>query len=86
MSSSRTQQTHAFNWIKGQLEEHPETSLPKQEVYDEYKWVSHCVCECVCERERCVQYVCISKQDDVYVTVGVTGTMERLYSTHMGRH
>ncbi|XP_046898469.1 DNA-binding protein RFX7-like isoform X2 [Hypomesus transpacificus] len=40
MSSSRTQQTHAFNWIKGQLEEHPETSLPKQEVYDEYK--SYC--------------------------------------------
>ncbi|KAL1007279.1 hypothetical protein UPYG_G00084450 [Umbra pygmaea] len=37
MSSSRTQQMHAFNWIRNHLEEHPETSLPKQEVYDEYK-------------------------------------------------
>ncbi|KAG7278848.1 hypothetical protein CRUP_010411 [Coryphaenoides rupestris] len=36
-SSSRTQQTHAFHWIGNHLEEHPETSLPKQEVYDEYK-------------------------------------------------
>ncbi|CAL8350142.1 unnamed protein product [Merluccius merluccius] len=35
-SSSRTQQMHAFHWIRDQLEEHPETSLPKQEVYDEY--------------------------------------------------
>uniref|UniRef100_A0A672LD37 Regulatory factor X7 n=1 Tax=Sinocyclocheilus grahami TaxID=75366 RepID=A0A672LD37_SINGR len=40
MSSSRTQQLHAFSWIRNHLEEHPETSLPKQEVYDEYK--SHC--------------------------------------------
>ncbi|XP_075996167.1 DNA-binding protein RFX7-like [Genypterus blacodes] len=37
LSSSRTQQTHAFGWIRNHLEEHPETSLPKQEVYDEYK-------------------------------------------------
>ncbi|XP_055010279.1 DNA-binding protein RFX7 [Boleophthalmus pectinirostris] len=37
LSSSRTQQTHAFNWIRNHLEEFPETSLPKQEVYDEYK-------------------------------------------------
>ncbi|XP_061526599.1 DNA-binding protein RFX7-like [Phycodurus eques] len=37
VSSSRTQQMHAFNWIRNHLEEHPETSLPKQEVYDEYK-------------------------------------------------
>ncbi len=37
MSSSRTQQLHAFNWIRNHLEEHPETSLPKQDVYDEYK-------------------------------------------------
>lgn len=37
MSSSRTQQMYAFNWIRNHLEEHPETSLPKQEVYDEYK-------------------------------------------------
>ncbi|KAJ8272390.1 hypothetical protein COCON_G00112490 [Conger conger] len=40
VSSSRTQQMHAFNWIRNHLEEHPETSLPKQEVYDEYK--SYC--------------------------------------------
>ncbi|KFP26134.1 DNA-binding protein RFX7, partial [Colius striatus] len=40
MSSSRAQQTHAFSWIRNTLEEHPETSLPKQEVYDEYK--SYC--------------------------------------------
>lgn len=39
MSSSRAQQMHAFSWIRNTLEEHPETSLPKQEVYDEYKWV-----------------------------------------------
>lgn len=39
MSSSRTQQMYAFNWIRNHLEEHQETSLPKQEVYDEYKWV-----------------------------------------------
>ncbi|XP_077420770.1 DNA-binding protein RFX7-like [Vanacampus margaritifer] len=37
VSSSRTQQMHAFNWIRNHLEEYPETSLPKQEVYDEYK-------------------------------------------------
>uniref|UniRef100_A0A3Q3GIE3 Regulatory factor X7a n=1 Tax=Labrus bergylta TaxID=56723 RepID=A0A3Q3GIE3_9LABR len=37
MSSSRTQQMHAFSWIRDHLEEYPETSLPKQEVYDEYK-------------------------------------------------
>lgn len=37
LSSSRTQQVHAFSWIHNHLEEYPETSLPKQEVYDEYK-------------------------------------------------
>uniref|UniRef100_A0A3Q2YL10 RFX-type winged-helix domain-containing protein n=1 Tax=Hippocampus comes TaxID=109280 RepID=A0A3Q2YL10_HIPCM len=37
VSSSRMQQMHAFNWIRNHLEEYPETSLPKQEVYDEYK-------------------------------------------------
>ncbi|KAM9366747.1 DNA-binding protein RFX7 [Symphorus nematophorus] len=37
LSSSRTQQMHAFSWIRNHLEEYPETSLPKQEVYDEYK-------------------------------------------------
>ncbi|XP_037308175.2 DNA-binding protein RFX7-like [Pungitius pungitius] len=37
LSSSRTQQMHAINWIRHHLEEYPETSLPKQEVYDEYK-------------------------------------------------
>ncbi|TKS70129.1 DNA-binding protein RFX7 [Collichthys lucidus] len=36
LSSSRTQQMHAFSWIRNHLEEYPETSLPKQEVYDEY--------------------------------------------------
>ncbi|XP_055060935.2 DNA-binding protein RFX7 [Misgurnus anguillicaudatus] len=40
VSSSRAQQMHAFSWIRNHLEEHPETSLPKQEVYDEYK--SYC--------------------------------------------
>ncbi|XP_007244932.3 DNA-binding protein RFX7 [Astyanax mexicanus] len=40
LSSSRSQQMHAFGWIRNHLEEHPETSLPKQEVYDEYK--SYC--------------------------------------------
>nr|XP_020640543.1 DNA-binding protein RFX7 [Pogona vitticeps] len=39
-SSNRAQQVHAFSWIRNTLEEHPETSLPKQEVYDEYK--SYC--------------------------------------------
>ncbi|KAK2854066.1 hypothetical protein Q5P01_006727 [Channa striata] len=37
LSASRTQQMHAFGWIRNHLEEYPETSLPKQEVYDEYK-------------------------------------------------
>ncbi|TRY82040.1 hypothetical protein DNTS_006683 [Danionella cerebrum] len=40
-SSSRGQQMHAFSWIRNHLEEHPDTSLPKQEVYDEYK----CYCD-----------------------------------------
>ncbi|XP_051561873.1 DNA-binding protein RFX7-like isoform X2 [Myxocyprinus asiaticus] len=40
MSSSRAQQMHAFSWIRNHLQEHPETSLPKQEVFDEYK--SYC--------------------------------------------
>ncbi|KAG8144783.1 hypothetical protein E2320_013213 [Naja naja] len=40
VSSSRAQQVHALSWIRSTLEEHPETSLPKQEVYDEYK--SYC--------------------------------------------
>ncbi|XP_052011103.1 DNA-binding protein RFX7-like [Xyrauchen texanus] len=40
MTSSRAQQMHAFSWIRNHLQEHPETSLPKQEVYDEYK--SYC--------------------------------------------
>ncbi|KAI3377879.1 hypothetical protein L3Q82_009016 [Scortum barcoo] len=42
LSSSRTQQMHAFNWIRNHLEEYPETSLPKQEVYDEYKSEIQC--------------------------------------------
>ncbi|TTK32050.1 DNA-binding protein RFX7 [Bagarius yarrelli] len=36
-SSSRMQQMHAFSWIRNHLEEHTDTSLPKQEVFDEYK-------------------------------------------------
>lgn len=39
VSSSRVQQMHAFSWIRNHLEEHADTSLPKQEVFDEYKWV-----------------------------------------------
>lgn len=39
VSSSRMQQMHAFSWIRNHLEEHTDTSLPKQEVFDEYKWV-----------------------------------------------
>ncbi|KAF4090902.1 hypothetical protein AMELA_G00030970 [Ameiurus melas] len=34
------QQMHAFSWIRNHLEEHADTSLPKQEVFDEYK--SYC--------------------------------------------
>ncbi|XP_052322997.1 DNA-binding protein RFX5-like [Oncorhynchus keta] len=41
MSSSRTQQMYAFNWIRNHLEEHPETSLPKQE--------RTCFLDCVCD-------------------------------------
>ncbi|XP_047667431.1 DNA-binding protein RFX7 isoform X2 [Tachysurus fulvidraco] len=37
VSSSRMQQMHAFSWIRNHLEEHADTSLPKQEVFDEYK-------------------------------------------------
>ncbi|XP_026793552.3 DNA-binding protein RFX7 isoform X2 [Pangasianodon hypophthalmus] len=40
VSSSRMQQMHAFSWIRNHLEEHADTSLPKQEVFDEYK--SYC--------------------------------------------
>ncbi|XP_053348222.1 DNA-binding protein RFX7 isoform X2 [Clarias gariepinus] len=40
VSSSRMQQMHAFSWIRNHLEEHTDTSLPKQEVFDEYK--SYC--------------------------------------------
>lgn len=50
MSSSRTQQMYAFNWIRNHLEEHPETSLPKQEVYDEYKWVKREI------RRKCILF------------------------------
>ncbi len=38
-SSNRLEQIQAVTWIKSHLEEDSETSLPKQEVYDDYKWV-----------------------------------------------
>ncbi|XP_072020020.1 LOW QUALITY PROTEIN: uncharacterized protein [Amphiura filiformis] len=37
---ARAEQTHAFNWIRSHLEESSETSLPKHEVYEDYK--SYC--------------------------------------------
>ncbi|XP_078473540.1 DNA-binding protein RFX7-like [Lampetra planeri] len=37
MTASRADQMQAFSWIRQHLEEHNDTSLPKQEVYDEYK-------------------------------------------------
>lgn len=36
-SSNRLEQIQAVTWIKSHLEEHSETSLPKQEVFDDYK-------------------------------------------------
>ena len=36
-SNNRLEQIQAVSWIKSHLEEHAETSLPKQEVYDDYK-------------------------------------------------
>ncbi|XP_078390204.1 DNA-binding protein Rfx5-like [Cetorhinus maximus] len=36
-SSSTADQMHACNWIRNHLEEHPDTCLPKQDVYDAYK-------------------------------------------------
>ncbi len=36
-SSNRLEQIQAVTWIKSHLEEDSETSLPKQEVYDDYK-------------------------------------------------
>ena len=38
-SSNRLEQIQAVAWIKSHLEEHPDTSLPKQEVFDDYKYV-----------------------------------------------
>uniref|UniRef100_UPI00398EE49B DNA-binding protein RFX5 isoform X1 n=3 Tax=Pristiophorus japonicus TaxID=55135 RepID=UPI00398EE49B len=35
--SSTADQMHACNWIRNHLEEHPDTCLPKQDVYDAYK-------------------------------------------------
>ncbi|KAI8503151.1 RFX DNA-binding domain [Branchiostoma belcheri] len=35
--ASRVEQTNALHWIRSHLEIHPDTSLPKQDVFDEYK-------------------------------------------------
>ncbi|XP_035670078.1 DNA-binding protein RFX7-like [Branchiostoma floridae] len=35
--ASRVEQTNALHWIRSHLEVHPDTSLPKQDVFDEYK-------------------------------------------------
>ncbi|XP_041460199.1 DNA-binding protein RFX7-like [Lytechinus variegatus] len=37
MSSCRVDQVTALNWVRSHIEESPDTSLPKQEVYEEYK-------------------------------------------------
>ncbi|CAH1251489.1 RFX7 [Branchiostoma lanceolatum] len=36
-TASRVEQTNALHWIRSHLEVHPDTSLPKQDVFDEYK-------------------------------------------------
>lgn len=36
-NSSREEHTKAYNWICSHLEESPDTSMPKQDVYEEYK-------------------------------------------------
>ena len=38
-SANRMEQIRSVTWIKSHLEEDAETSLPKQEVFDDYKWV-----------------------------------------------
>lgn len=30
---------YAYRWIRNHLEEHTDTCLPKQSVYDAYRWV-----------------------------------------------
>lgn len=36
-SLSTAEYMHACNWIRNHLEEHADTCLPKQDVYDAYK-------------------------------------------------
>lgn len=36
-SLSTAEYMHACNWIRNHLEEHTDTCLPKQDVYDAYK-------------------------------------------------
>ncbi|PIK60669.1 putative DNA-binding protein RFX5-like, partial [Apostichopus japonicus] len=36
-NSNREEHTKAYNWICSHLEESPDTSMPKQDVYEEYK-------------------------------------------------
>lgn len=31
---------YAYRWIRNHLEEHTDTCLPKQSVYDAYRWVN----------------------------------------------
>ena len=37
LSSCRVEQTTAVNWVRSHMEESTDTSLPKQEVYEEYR-------------------------------------------------
>ncbi|XP_072173784.1 uncharacterized protein [Diadema setosum] len=37
LSSSRVEQTTAINWVRSHIEESADTSLPKKEVYEEYR-------------------------------------------------
>lgn len=37
-SLSPSDQLHTCNWIRSHLEEHADTCLPKQDVYETYRW------------------------------------------------
>lgn len=36
---SNEEYMYAYRWIRNHLEEHTDTCLPKQSVYDAYRWV-----------------------------------------------
>lgn len=38
-SVNTADQLHTCNWIRSHLEEHPDTCLPKQDVYETYRYV-----------------------------------------------